>query len=115
MKFHQLPIGARFRLRGTVMRKTAPLRAAAESDGSEKLIARSAVVERLGNDDAVLPELPAQIDGGLVEAALRQLVKDCCNAAAGVAPSLVPQQRDQLDAIVEAAAQQALKRLSGDG
>ena len=43
MKFHQLPVGTRFRYQERAYRKTTPLAASGE-DGSQRVIPRSAIV-----------------------------------------------------------------------
>ncbi len=50
-KFHSLPIGARFTLKGEIYIKTKPLVATLEQNGKPQFIHRSAVVEPLELDE----------------------------------------------------------------
>lgn len=65
MKFHQLPLGARFEFQGERYRKSAPLLATAETSGTQRVIPRSAVISPLES-----PALePATSEGGTTVAA----------------------------------------------
>ncbi len=111
MKFHQLPIGARFRFRDTTYRKISPLKASNEADDTQKLFPRSAEVSRLGDDDVASPPLPERLAGGAVETAAWGLVDQCKKAMQGIDPALTPGQQDQMLAAVEAATQEMLATL----
>lgn len=115
MKFHQLPIGARFSLRGTDYRKISPLKAASEADDSQRLVPRSAEVARL--DDAADHHLggrplPSRLTGSRVERGIRQLLDDSRAALAHVDPPLAEAQQVQVAAAIEAASQRLLASLA---
>lgn len=113
MKFHQLPIGARFAFRETLYTKVSPLRARNEADDAEKLIARSAEVTRLAADSVrTAPTLPEALTGTDVESAAWQLVDRCKLAAQAIEPTLQDDQLAQLNAAIDSAAQQFLSRLA---
>ena len=114
MKFHQLPIGARFRFRDAIMCKVSPLKAVNEADGTHRLVPRSAQVQRLGDDDLPAAQLPMQLDGASVEAAAWRLLDDIRQAANGITPALDDDQARQLGATLESAVQRMLQRLSGN-
>lgn len=111
MKFHQLPIGARFRFRDTIYRKISPLKGSSEADDSQKLIPRSAEVSRLGDDDIASPSLPERLDGSVVETAAWNLVDHTKQAIQRIDPALTREQQDQILAAVEAATQEMLATL----
>lgn len=119
MKFHQLPIGARFVWRDATWRKVAPLKAASEGDDpQQKLIPRSAQVSRLPDDEAVAdatPGLPTHVSGSLVETATWDFVARCRTAIDQLEPALADEQRHALSAAIERAAQQLLSRLATRG
>jgi hypothetical protein len=94
------------------MQKISPLKAAREDDGTQKLVPRSAVVERLGDGDSALPELPPRIDGQAVDTGLEELVAYCRQALSGINPALDDAQREQLGAVIESAAQTLRVRLA---
>lgn len=112
MKFHQLPIGARFGFRETVYRKISPLKGVNETDGTQKLIPRSAEVCRLGDKDLSAPELPKQLPGGAVETAAWGAVEACKRALQRIEPALTKDQQAQILAALEAATQEMLATLA---
>lgn len=113
MKFHQLRPGARFRYRGAIFRKVAPLSAASEQDGTQRLIPRSAEVTLLGSDGEAAPErLPDTLPSGAVEAALGQFLAACAHATACVDPPLTDAQRAQLLQAMNAAGNDLLTQLA---
>ena len=114
MKFHQLPIGARFRFRDTTCRKISPLKGSNETDDTQKLIPRSADVSRLGDDDIASPALPKQLAGGAVEMAAWGLADHCKQAMQRIDPALTPDQQDQILAALEAATQEMLAKLAAE-
>ena len=114
MKFHQLPIGARFRFRDITYRKISPLKGSNEADDTQKLIPRSAEVSRLGDDDIASPALPEQLAGGVVETAAWGLVDHCKQAIQRIDPPLTADQQGQILAAVEAATQEMLATLGAE-
>lgn len=112
MKFHQLPVGARFGFRDATYRKISPLKGSNEADETQKLIPRSAEVSRLGEGDIAAPVLPDRLTGGLVEAAAWGMVERCSRALTHVDPALTPDQQDQVTAALEAATQEMLAALA---
>ena len=113
MKFHQLLPGARFRYQDTVFRKVSPLRGASETDGTQRLIPRSAEVVLLGTADEPAPEgLPAAIPGPQVEASVHALIADCTRALERIDPPLTGPQRTQLVQAIQAAGNDLLTRLA---
>ena len=112
MKFHQLPIGARFRFRDATYRKISPLKGGNEADETQKLIPRSAEVSRLGEDDIVAPALPAQLAGSAVETAAWGVVEHCRQTMPRIDPALTVDQQEQLLAALETATQEMLARLA---
>lgn len=116
MKFHQLPIGARFRYRDAGYRKISPLKAHNEGDDTHKLIPRSAVVSRIADAAAngAAPGLSGSLPGTAVETGTWRLVDDCRAALDGIEPPLDAEQRTQLVAAIEVAAQKMLSSLAAD-
>lgn len=113
MKFHQLPNGARFEFRAAVYTKVSPLKARNETDGAEKLIARSAEVKRLATDKVrSTPTLPDALTGADVETAAWQFVDRCKQSAKRIAPALQDDQLAQLGAAIDVAAQKLLSQLA---
>ena len=115
MKFHQLPLGARFEWRNAVYRKIAPLKAANEADDEQKLVPRSAEVRRLSDDPEqrkATPPLPQALASEVVETAVWAFVDACRAGADTLQPPLDAEQRTQLAAAIELAAQQLLIRLA---
>ncbi|MCF7991010.1 MAG: hypothetical protein K9M02_11265 [Thiohalocapsa sp.] len=76
MKFPKLPIGQRFRWRGTSYRKDGPMTATSESDAATRMIPRSADVEII---DAAASEAKGSAEAALtrdsVDAALAAMVE----------------------------------------
>ena len=62
MKFHQLPLQARFRYQGKVYRKVSPLQAHCEADATQRLVPRSAVVAPVDASASESKPAPAVID-----------------------------------------------------
>lgn len=113
MKFHQLRPGARFRFRGAVFRKVAPLSAASEDDGTHRLIPRSAEVVALGSDGEAAPErLPDTLPSSAVEAAIAQFLAACAHATTCTDPPLTDAQRTQLTQAFDAAGNDLLTMLA---
>ena len=112
MKFHQLPIGARFGFRDTTYRKISPLKGSNEADETQKLIPRSAEVRRLDNDGIATPALPERLDGSAVETAAWGAVEHGRQALTRVDPALTPDQQHQIMAALEAATQEMLAALA---
>jgi hypothetical protein len=113
MKFHQLPIGARFRYKGTEFRKVSPLKAASEGDDAPRLVARSAEVTRLDDQGESLPgRLPDTISGVAVAAALDRFLATCARATTRIEPPLEDRQRTQLAQAFNAAADDLLMQLA---
>lgn len=117
MKFHQLPLGARFAFRGATYTKVSPLKARSEADDAERLIARSAEIKRLTDDavrsaDALPGALPEMLSGADVETATWQFVDRCKQAATRLDPPLRQEQLAQLGAAIDIAAQQLLSQLA---
>lgn len=119
MKFHQLPVGARFAWRDVTWRKTAPLTATRDAGNpQQKLVPRSADVTRLADDDAVIeasPALPTKLAGNQVEAATWKCVDRVRSAMQRLDPPLADTQRAELAAALENAAQQMLSKLASQG
>lgn len=104
MKFGQLTIGRRFGFRGETFVKESPLQATRESDGSKKLIPRSAVVVLLDDQgEPIKLELPAQVSRSSVQTALDQLGTELNNAIGRVDPALNPEQQRQLSIAISIA------------
>lgn len=117
MKFHQLPLGARFAFHGTTFRKISPLKAASDTDDRQKLIPRSAQVSRLGEDTAATAApatLPTSVAGVVVETATWCMVDDCRSAVARIDPPLDDAQQAQVRAALEVAAQKLLLTLTAE-
>lgn len=74
MKFHQLPIGARFEFRGTAYRKLDNLKASPEDGGKTSLVPRSAEVKSLFEQDHQREKADADLDPAQ---ALAQLYRHC--------------------------------------
>ncbi|MCB1800698.1 MAG: hypothetical protein KDI82_03320 [Gammaproteobacteria bacterium] len=117
MKFHQLPVGARFAWRGDTWRKTAALTATRDAGtAQQKLVPRSADVTRLADDGAVIdasPELPVKLAGDLVETATWKCVDHVRTVMDGLDPPLSSTQSAALAAALERSAQQMLSTLAG--
>ncbi|MDJ0739563.1 MAG: hypothetical protein QNJ91_07585 [Gammaproteobacteria bacterium] len=116
MKFHQLPIGARFTYRAATYRKISPLKAEHEDEATQRLVPRSAAVTRLAGDAHAVasPRLPEQVPGSALEAcawAVRDAYRD---ALAGIDPPLGAAQTAQALAALESVIQAQLKALSTD-
>jgi hypothetical protein len=111
LKFHQLRPGTRFRFGDKTYRKISPLRASDDSDGSQRMIARSAevtVLDDSGRDIKALPELLGRTS---VESAITQLGRRLLTALDQVDPALQPLQRAALRQAVEVATDDALNQL----
>lgn len=77
MKFHQLPIGARFEYEGRVYVKTGPIAAATEQ-GGQRMIPRHAVLRPLDGGPPPAPSKPArQLDEARVLAAFEVFYAEC--------------------------------------
>lgn len=92
MKFFHLPIGTRFEYRGETYRKSGPLVATRESDGSQQLMMRSASVNPEASDAGRAPEtvsgdsLPAdrvEVAFEVFYQACEQLLKESSGAESG--------------------------------
>ena len=116
LKFYQLRPGARFRYRGGIYRKVAPLKAASEADDSQRLIPRSGEVTLLdAQGQAVAEALPDMLPGSRVEAAIERFLPACERAAARIDPPLSESQRTQLRHAIGVAGQDLLMDLAQDG
>ncbi|MCB1722644.1 MAG: hypothetical protein H6959_04975 [Chromatiaceae bacterium] len=115
MRFHQLPIGARFEWRGARYRKVSPLMASGEADATQKLVARSAEVTPLG-DAAQRPTapsgLPSTLSGPAVAEAAQDFFAHCRAALQAVDPALTAAQRAALLDAIETAAREMLTGLA---
>lgn len=82
MKFPRLPVGQRFRWRGATFRKDGPLTARSDSDGSSRMIPRSAMVEVLDGTAQATHTAPAPaLSGAVVDDALQDMVEHLMRAA----------------------------------
>lgn len=116
MKFHQLPVGARFRLGEAVYRKVSPLKAASEADASQRLVARSADVVRLLEEEfGQAQNLPSRIAGDRVETAIWALADACKQAMSGLDPRPDAAQIERFSQAVDAAAHDMLAQLAKPG
>jgi hypothetical protein len=115
VKFYQLRPGARFRYRGGIYRKVAPLKAASEADDSQRLIPRSVEVTLLdAQGEAVADALPDMLPGRRVEAAIERFLPACERAATLIDPPLSESQRTQLQRAFTTAGQDLLMDLAQD-
>ncbi len=112
MKFHLLPLGARFTLDGERYVKATPLVGEHLVSGQQRLIRRSADVAPLDSEASAAPsprraELPAQA----VAAALAQFHGQVAGALDRARPQLGPELAQQLSLALEKAAADCLKTL----
>jgi len=85
MRFPQLRPGQRFRWNGQVFSKSGPVTAVAESDGSTRMIPRSARLEPVAETTAEQPAPAGKpLDPAEVEAALDALAQRVEGAASGL-------------------------------
>jgi len=85
MRFHQLPVGARFHYKGECYRKINGLTASPEQGGKAVVIPRSATVQPAGATEAVAPAQPGaeqQLAGELL-LQLHQHCQQCLSQLAG--------------------------------
>ena len=111
MKFHQLRPGARFRCDGKTYQKISPLKASDDSDGSQRLVPRSAEVVGLDDDGREIDTLPETLDRVSVESAVTQLARRLLTTLDRIDPALQPAQRAVLQQAIEVAANDALSQL----
>jgi hypothetical protein len=79
MKFHSLPIGARFEFEDAIYTKTGPLVAVAET-GGQRIIPRYASLRPLDGMSAPVVKAPARtLDEAVVHAAFDVFCRDCLN------------------------------------
>jgi hypothetical protein len=99
MKFHQVPVGSRFRLDGEWYVKSTPLIGTQPHGGQDRLIRRSAVVELA--EGPAEPPPPQPLERAALVAALaayRQHCDRCLDRAAeGLPEQLVRDLRTDLD------------------
>ena len=111
MKFHQLCAGARFRFDGRIFQKISPLKASDVSDGSQRLVPRSAEIVALDEGGREIESLPETLDRVSVESAVTQLARRLLSTLDRIDPALQPSQRVVLQQAIEAAASDALSQL----
>jgi len=111
LKFHQLCAGARFRFDGRIFQKISPLKASDVSDGSQRLVPRSAEIVALDEGGREIESLPETLDRVSVESAVTQLVRRLLATLDRIDPALQPSQRVVLQQAIEAAASDALSQL----
>jgi hypothetical protein len=113
VKFHQIPPGAAFRYRDTVYRKVSPLKGANETDGSHRLIPRSAEVTLLDEEGPAVPATPPDsLPSQQVARAIEELASAFPQIAAGLDPPLSSSQFSQLERHWINAARDVLMRLA---
>jgi len=113
MKFLQLRPGTRFRYQDRVFRKTSPLKATDEADGTQRLIPRSAQVTALdeaGSEQA--SQLPETLPASAVEDALAALTDAVRLAVEQAEPPLGDEESARLIQSVERAKLAILARLA---
>jgi hypothetical protein len=92
MKFHQLPVGSRFRLDGEWYVKSTPLIGTQPHSGQDRLIRRSAVVELAeGPGGDAEPSPPQPPERALLAAALADYRQHCDRCLDRVAERLPEQ------------------------
>ena len=112
MKFYQLRPGAQFRFGDRTYRKISPLKASDDSDGSQRLIPRSAEVVALDGSGRVVGALPEVLDRVSVELAIAQLGKRLVTMLDRIDPALQPAQRIALRQAIEGATDDAMNQLA---
>jgi hypothetical protein len=113
MKFHQLPLQARFRYQGKVYRKVSPLQAHCEADATQRLVPRSAVVAPLdaaGNAPASPPML---IEEAAARLALENMLSGALAAARGTFDAASAAQFTRFEAALGRIHADAVARISG--
>ncbi len=81
MKFHQLPLQARFRYQGKIYRKVSPLQAHCEEDATQRLVPRSAVVAPIESGGAESVAAPAIVEEPAARLALDAMLSGALAAA----------------------------------
>ena len=114
LKFGQLPTGKRFRYRDESYQKDSPLQARRESDGTTKLIPRSAVITPLDTEGVPITERPMRIERTHVERALKALETELTTAIARTEPALDADQQRQLQTAIALSYACFIKRLALD-
>jgi len=113
VRFHQLRPGARFRYKETTYRKISPLKAASETDETQRLIPRSAEVTLVDeHGQAVTAQLPESLESGQLEAELARFRAACAQAVLRLDPTLTESQRTELQRAISAAGEDMLTRLA---
>jgi hypothetical protein len=115
LKFHHLRPGARFEYNGDIYRKVSPLKGSNETDGTQRLIPRSAEIMPLDAGGEAISKMPESLPRTTVESVLDKLASRCVAALDTTDPALDPQQHAALKQAIEIARIDAWDRLITSG